>query len=388
MHRATLPDSKAATPASPCADAASRVPALPRIVGRWLIALAGLTPLLVVPVADAQPQSDAEKPGAPGAIGVAGAPFVLRAMGHCLEVNEPQLQVDGARVQLGRCDGRPHQTWRNDRGRLVNLANGRCLDVHGPDAGLDGARVQVVNCSAAPNQQWRQERGQLIARVDERCLEALGLESARPLPTAQNWACSGERTQRWRVVSLPAPVASPQPPAPPPPSTVRDVAAGPLFSNADATNKCPSVCAPGRWNGQWVTTVPGRMSVCGCVFEPPATPGPAAAPLPTPPPPTTPANQAMAPDRFDELVRLLNDEAFPSNALRTLQTVARDHRFSVEQVRRLFEILAFGSDRLRALEITLPRLTDPGNAYELIGAFTFEGEKAQARQLIERASVR
>ena len=48
--------------------------------------------------------------------------------------------------------------------------------------------------------------------------------------------------------------------------------------------------------------------------------------------------------------------------------------------------LPFGGDRLRALEITLPRLTDRGNAYQLLGAFSFESEKAQARELIDRAA--
>ncbi|MBL8345723.1 MAG: RICIN domain-containing protein [Rubrivivax sp.] len=313
--------------------------------------------------------------------GPPGTPFVLRTVGHCLEVNEPQVQLDGARVQLGRCDGRPHQTWRHDRGRLVNGASGRCLDVHGPDAGLDGARVQAVTCSAAPNQQWRLDRGQLVVRVDERCLEAVGLESARPGPAVQTWACNGERAQRWRISALPAPAAPP--PAPPPSATTRDVEAGPLFSNAEAARKCPAVCSPGRWNGQWVTTVPGRMSVCGCVFEAPAATPVQPAP---PPPPATTANQAMAAERFDDLVRLLDEEAFPANALRTLQTVARDHRFSVEQVRRLFDVFAFGSDRLRALEVTLPRLTDRANAFQLLGAFTFESEKEQARRMLERPS--
>ena len=39
--------------------------------------------------------------------GPPGAAFVLRAQGRCLEVNEPQLRVDGARVHLQRCDGEP-----------------------------------------------------------------------------------------------------------------------------------------------------------------------------------------------------------------------------------------------------------------------------------------
>ena len=44
-----------------------------------------------------------------------------------------------------------------------------------------------------------------------------------------------------------------------------DVEAGPLWNQGDAQAKCPTVCrAPEHWNGQWRTTVPGKMSVCGC----------------------------------------------------------------------------------------------------------------------------
>lgn len=42
--------------------------------------------------------------------------------------------------------------------------------------------------------------------------------------------------------------------------------AGPIWSNADAPGICPNVCASakGTWSGQWMTTQPGVMSVCGC----------------------------------------------------------------------------------------------------------------------------
>lgn len=44
-----------------------------------------------------------------------------------------------------------------------------------------------------------------------------------------------------------------------------DVNAGPIFDNAQAQQTCPTVCvAPQKWNGQWTTTQPGVMSVCGC----------------------------------------------------------------------------------------------------------------------------
>jgi hypothetical protein len=44
-----------------------------------------------------------------------------------------------------------------------------------------------------------------------------------------------------------------------------DVQAGPIWNNADAQQKCVQTCEnKGGWNGNWTTTVPGQMSVCGC----------------------------------------------------------------------------------------------------------------------------
>jgi hypothetical protein len=42
------------------------------------------------------------------------------------------------------------------------------------------------------------------------------------------------------------------------------VEAGAIWNQADAQRKCPEVATAngGTWNGQWRTTVPGRMSVC------------------------------------------------------------------------------------------------------------------------------
>jgi predicted amidohydrolase len=49
-----------------------------------------------------------------------------------------------------------------------------------------------------------------------------------------------------------------------------DASAGPIWNNGDAGGKCPPTCNAYKasWNGQWKTTIPGQMSVCGCV--PPA----------------------------------------------------------------------------------------------------------------------
>jgi len=44
-----------------------------------------------------------------------------------------------------------------------------------------------------------------------------------------------------------------------------DVKAGPIWNNDDAKSKCPIAAQvyDAQWNGQWTTTVPGQMSVCG-----------------------------------------------------------------------------------------------------------------------------
>lgn len=42
-------------------------------------------------------------------------------------------------------------------------------------------------------------------------------------------------------------------------------APAPIWGQRDVQSKCPAVCgAHGGWNGEWVTTVPGQSSSCGC----------------------------------------------------------------------------------------------------------------------------
>lgn len=48
-----------------------------------------------------------------------------------------------------------------------------------------------------------------------------------------------------------------------------DVKAGPIWNNTDAQTRCPTVCtnaSGGTWNGNWTTTIPGKMSVCNCNY--------------------------------------------------------------------------------------------------------------------------
>ncbi len=45
-----------------------------------------------------------------------------------------------------------------------------------------------------------------------------------------------------------------------------DIQAGPIWNQPHAEQICPTICQnnQGTWTGQWRTTVPNQMAVCGC----------------------------------------------------------------------------------------------------------------------------
>ncbi len=56
----------------------------------------------------------------------------------------------------------------------------------------------------------------------------------------------------------------------PMPVITRNISAGPIWNNADATTKCPTVCHDhnGSWDGNWNTVATGDNSVCACKLAP------------------------------------------------------------------------------------------------------------------------
>lgn len=312
-----------------------------------------------------------------GARGILEGPFALHSGSKCLDVNEPQIRVNGARVHTMNCDGSGSQAWRYERGRIVNVSTGRCLDVHTPDIGTNGARIQVWDCHGKDNQIWRFDGPQLITQADGRCLDVHGPDFDRNDGHVQTWSCHGKDNQQWSV----EPMRAAQPV--PMPAAARDVEAGPLWNNADADRKCPAVCSPGKWNGQWRTTIQGRMSVCGCVGE--AAPWPhGSANNDEPERANTAGPRPMSDRRFDDLLQAMKAEGFPSSKLSVLEAAARDNYFVIAQVKRVVEAFNFPSDRLRAVEIMAPRVVDRRNAYSLYSAFDFDSEREQARAIFDR----
>lgn len=338
---------------------------------------------------------------------------LIRQGDQCLEVNAPQPRLDGARVWLQPCDGRPAQRWRIDGEWIRHGASDRCLEVNAPDVGADGARVQVAACRRAAAQSWRNERGRFVVRVDGRCLAVHAPDAGRAGAHVETASCApdgrnaprdagqGARLQQslqqW-VVELPR-----RPPV------VREREAGPLWNDADAARRCPAVCAPDRWRGAWRTTVRGRMSVCGCELADPRDaraddPDRDARERPRDAWRDEPRDERYADGRagrdddrasvprpipagqFAALQAALAAQAFGDGKLQVLATAAEHNAFTIAQLRRIVDDLVHSGDRLRAVEIAAPVVVDPENAFQLLDAFTFDSEKAQVREAFAAAA--
>jgi hypothetical protein len=187
--------------------------------------------------------------------------IVNQPAGKCLDASP---RPDGATLQLWQCSGRDSQGFAlrplgDGRVNIIHVASGRCVDAGG-SRGPGDPGVRLWRCNGAPSQSF--------SRVD------LGYGSSRLVNAASNACvdvqshsfelgalimqapCDNSDSQRWGLPQLAATTT---------PSPAHEVEAGPIFNQPDAEAKCPQTCRPPEhWNGQWRTTVPGRMSVCSC----------------------------------------------------------------------------------------------------------------------------
>lgn len=187
-------------------------------------------------------------------------------------------------------------------------------------------------------------------------------------------------------VQAPPPAGQQPPVNPPPPQPVakpsRDFPAGPLFNQEEANQRCPRVCAVhGRWNGQWRTTEPGRMSVCGCelrvaMAEPPP-------PAPPPPPPVPPPPMAMTDGDFGAFKQRVVDASFPKDQLAAVEDQVRvGSRFNTRQVMAIMEVVSFPEWQVKVATAMWPGVVDPQNLPAVIASLTFESHREQLRRAL------
>ena len=269
--------------------------------------------------------------------------------GKCLDVAGWAAQGN-SNVLLWDCNNDPDQVWSFASGELHNGLTGSCLDVAGYD-GAQGANVDVFRCEGLDDQRWTLvPRGQgtfeLHSLKRGLCLDVVGKAGARG-DNVLLWACDGgaDQTCRWEPYAAPPPRYAPERrPGPPP--------------------RGPSM--------------PPELEV----------------PQQPPPPTPTPPGQRprdwrrearpMGDETFRALLGAVNSESLSEGKLNVVEQAATRNVFRTGQVKALIDQMGFSATKQRTLELCAPRIVDPENAFTLYEAFTFSGDKEQAKQILKR----
>ena len=110
-------------------------------------------------------------------------------------------------------------------------------------------------------------------------------------------------------------------------------------------------------------------------------PSPGIRPPHAPRPPVVIAPQPMESTRFSSLLYAVQREPFSDDQLDVIRSAARHELFTIAQLGRLMDELAFSSDRVEAAQILRPRILDPENAWMLNEHLVFSSDKQAVQRL-------
>jgi hypothetical protein len=110
----------------------------------------------------------------------------------------------------------------------------------------------------------------------------------------------------------------------------------------------------------------------------------ASQPVPMPTPAPAPTVYPISEDQLQQLIKAMARESFGDGKIRVLESAAPSQYFLVPQVLKILKGFSFGDDKLDAVRTLWPRVLDRDNAFQLYGAFNFQGEKDELKQIIGR----
>lgn len=106
--------------------------------------------------------------------------------------------------------------------------------------------------------------------------------------------------------------------------------------------------------------------------------GPAPAPAPVV------AASACGPDSdLQGLSAAINEESFSDGKLRVLGDAAQGRGFCVDHAVVLIKLFSFEGDKIKALKLIAPRLTDRQNKFKIYKAFDFDSTRDEAKKVLQ-----
>jgi len=100
------------------------------------------------------------------------------------------------------------------------------------------------------------------------------------------------------------------------------------------------------------------------------------------PKPTTSSRKVMPETEFATLMGRISKESFSDDKLRVLRTAAKNFRFNCNQIIRLIGAYTYSEDKLEALRISYPEVSDPQNNYKILDTFTYSSDKDEAETIM------
>jgi hypothetical protein len=95
----------------------------------------------------------------------------------------------------------------------------------------------------------------------------------------------------------------------------------------------------------------------------------------------------MAEDTFERLERTLRKTPRGGARQAVISDAARGNRFSARQARQLLDHFSFTNEKLQAVRVLAPRLSDPENGFELSPAFSLDADRAALRRILENTAA-
>ncbi len=101
-------------------------------------------------------------------------------------------------------------------------------------------------------------------------------------------------------------------------------------------------------------------------------------------PAAAPARQVMDDGRFKQLLAQVKAEGFEDERNAVLETAAGSNYFTCAQIGKVLDVINMGDEKVSALAILAPRRVDRENSHTILAHFSFDDEKAKAKELLAR----
>lgn len=96
-------------------------------------------------------------------------------------------------------------------------------------------------------------------------------------------------------------------------------------------------------------------------------------------------SRSLTPEAFDILYNKVKKASFNSGKLDLIEVASLGGYFSCSQCAKIVSTFSFSDDKMKALTLMAPHITDPQNAADIYSQFTFGSDRDKAAEIVRGA---